>query len=782
MNSNGQSAVPKQDAIARPGILAKTTSADRGIVETPILTPHLDYRRVEDDKVLLVSEMFSASLDGQCSSDLLPLLDGTRSRHEIIAALAGRHSAIEVQTTLVLLASRGYVVSADFTMDREHAAFWCALGVSPRRAEECLQAGKVAIAGDDGAMARQLARMGVSVSAVEPSVHVVVCDDYLDENHIETNQRQLASGTPWMLLRPTGVKPLFGPIFRPSDGGPCWECLAHRLRHNQEVDQFIRRTSEDETAIGPVRTPAPLIDLAHSAAAVEIAKWLVLREEAALHDQAISIDNLNLEMTRHQVMRRPQCRSCGDEKLFRPDRPACPVTLQPSPKPVWNSGGVRAVTPEQTLRKYRHLIDPVSGVVAQLERLTDDTDSWLHVYWAGSNHLGMNVTNLDWLHHSLRSTSSGKGSNPRQSAASAFGEAIERCSGGYAGDEVRCRRRFADFAEASVMDAIRPNDVMLFSDRQYDNADDVNALHKFGFIPSRFDPDAEIDWSPVWSLTHHRHRYLPTALLYYGAPSASGAVFCRSDSNGCASGNTLEEAILQGFFELAERDAFATWWYNRLSRPAVDLESFDDDYLAGAYDYYHGYHRDMWVLDVTNDLGIPTFVAVSLRTDMDTENIIYGAGAHFDPHIALLRAVCELNQGLYAVRDVKVDGSGYKLHDKRVYGPWLMNAKLANHRYLVPDRNATPRRKADYAMPETGDVKEDVERCITLVEDKDMEFLVLDQTRPDIGMPVVRVMVPGMRHFWPRFAPGRLYDVPVKMGWLDAPNAEVDLNPSAVVI
>ena len=45
-----------------------------------------------------------------------------------------------------------------------------------------------------------------------------------------------------------------------------------------------------------------------------------------------------------------------------------------------------------------------------------------------------------------------------------------------------------------------------------------------------------------------------------------------------------------------------------------------------------------------------------------------------------------------------------------------------------------------------------------------MEFLVLDQTRPDIGMPVARVIVPGMRHFWARFAPGRLYDVPVGMG------------------
>ena len=62
-----------------------------------------------------------------------------------------------------------------------------------------------------------------------------------------------------------------------------------------------------------------------------------------------------------------------------------------------------------------------------------------------------------------------------------------------------------------------------------------------------------------------------------------------------------------------------------------------------------------------------------------------------------------------------------------------------------------------------------------------MELLVLDQTRPDIGMPVVRVIVPGMRHFWARFAPGRLYDVPVTMGRRSHPLEEADLNPSPVI-
>ena len=58
-----------------------------------------------------------------------------------------------------------------------------------------------------------------------------------------------------------------------------------------------------------------------------------------------------------------------------------------------------------------------------------------------------------------------------------------------------------------------------------------------------------------------------------------------------------------------------------------------------------------------------------------------------------------------------------------------------------------------------------------------MEMLVLDQTRADIGVSVAKVIVPGLRHFWARFAPGRLYDVPVQMGWLTRPLKEEELNP-----
>jgi len=58
-----------------------------------------------------------------------------------------------------------------------------------------------------------------------------------------------------------------------------------------------------------------------------------------------------------------------------------------------------------------------------------------------------------------------------------------------------------------------------------------------------------------------------------------------------------------------------------------------------------------------------------------------------------------------------------------------------------------------------------------------MEMIILDLTRSDVNFPTVRVTVPGLRHFWPRFGPGRLFDVPLKLGWIDKQLDERELNP-----
>ena len=766
------------DTKPRQGILHRTTPADRDLVTLPALAPHLQFHDIGERQTLLVSESFNTLLHGELYPDLLPLLDGEHPQDEIVAALVGTHAAADVLAAIVSLSAKGYVVSADHGMDRHRAAYWSSLGASPRWVERRLAETSVAVEGDDGRLTGHLEKSGTVVDARDPGLTVIVCDDYLDARLAEANRRQLDMGAPWTLVRPRGMEALFGPVFRADREGPCWECLASRLRGHREVHAFLRNVAGEGAAFKPFAAEPAVLESLYGLIAAEIVKWLVLDRAAPIDERAIAMDVGTFASSQHRIVRRPQCPACGDEALHRADRPPVPLRLEASPKAHRNSGGARSVAPDVTLAKYRHLVSPIGGVVTWLSRTTDETDPWLHVYWAGSN-LGMRSRSLSSLRRSLRSKSAGKGSTREQSEVSALCEAIERYSGAFHGDEIRIRRRLGAFAGEE--EAIHPNDVQLFSDNQLDNAKSINAEgHPYNIVPPRFDPDAEIGWTPVWSLTQERHRYLPTSMLYTVPAEERGPADPIADSNGCAAGNTLEEAILQGFYELAERDAFAIWWYNRLRLPAVDLSSFDDEYLAEAPDYYARRERDLWMLDVTSDMGIPVFVALSRRPDARTEDIIYGAGAHADPRIAALRAICELNQCLtWLPRPGKHDGR--PTIDDPLALRWWKTARLADCSWLAPAEGAPLRKASHYPETESADTREDVEYCRALVEAKGMEFLVLDQTRPDIGMPVARVIVPGMRHFWARFAPGRLYDVPVSMGFRQRPLAEADLNPAPVI-
>ncbi|MGK7874245.1 MAG: YcaO-like family protein [Xenococcaceae cyanobacterium] len=381
-----------------------------------------------------------------------------------------------------------------------------------------------------------------------------------------------------------------------------------------------------------------------------------------------------------------------------------------------------------------------------------------------------------FLQEGMRRRSGGKGKSAEQARMSALAESLERYCGVFDGTEPRIRSSFTDLGKA----AIHPNACMGYSERQYAERDLHNRRgHKAHWVPQRFRQDVEIEWTPLWSLTAKETRYLPTSFCYFGYRSPD-PLFARADSNGCAAGSVLEEAVLQGFLELVERDAVALWWYNRLRRPAVDLDSVDDPYVWGLMGHYRELRRELWVLDITSDFGIPTFAAISRRVDKFEEDIIYGFGTHLDPSIALVRALTELNQSLEAVPTATGPES------TRTYrgGPdallWWRSVTTANTDYLVPDGDARPRRLQDFKNLASDDLRQDILTCIEVAVTRGIEILVLDQTRPDVELPVVRVVSPGLRHFWARFGPGRLYDVPIREGWLSRSLDEGELNPFVI--
>jgi ribosomal protein S12 methylthiotransferase accessory factor len=748
------------------------------MLDKPIFKPAFHVEIADPEGVFLLSERNHFVLKGKLYCRLAPLIDGHHTTDDIVDKVAGKVTPAEVYYALRIMEKKGYVVEADGAVPSDRAAFWDTLGLNPPLAESRMKDATVSLARFGAApvepLTSALATSNVPVSE-DGDFAVVLTDDYLQDGLDEFNVAALASGRPWLLVKPLGTILWIGPVFRPGESA-CWECLAQRLRSNRKVESHLQ--NKKKTAMPFPVSHAALPATVHAAAhlvAIEAVKWIARPEQRAPEGELVTLDLLTLETEKHTLVRRPQCPRCGDP-AYRSDRDPVPVRLQSQKKRFTADGGHRVARPKQTVERYKHHISPITGAVTHLVRLSSDEDRFMHVY-AANHDQARKIDSLEILRRGLRTNSFGKGMTDAQARASGLCEALERYSGNFHGDEIRERASYQRLGAS----AVHPNECLLFSEEQYRRRGEWNArCSEHNRVPEPLDAETEIEWTPVWSLTAQEFKYLPTGYCYYSYPWSHRARYCGADSNGNAAGNTLEEAILQGFLELVERDSVCLWWDNRVRRPAVDLDSFGEPYIQELRKRYRELNRDVRALDLTSDLRIPVFAAVARRTDKAEEDIMLGFGAHFDPRIGILRALTELNQSIAS--EGALDGSDeYSSHENQEYRHWARSATLANQPYLVPD-GSTPRACPDYDPTWSEDLREDVLRCQQIVERQGMEMLVLDQTRPDIGLPVVKVIVPGLRHFWRRLGPGRLYDIPVKLGWLEEPLDEDRLNPISMFL
>ncbi|WNG36946.1 TOMM precursor leader peptide-binding protein [Archangium violaceum] len=721
------------------------------------LGPHLRFERIDENQVVLIGEREHYMLSGRHFAQLAPLLDGRRTGHELLAQTANQVSPVEVLYALYSMHRSGYLTEALSEVPPMQAALWQSLGLDPvhavRRLTECTVS--LRTTGMDPRPLRQaLVDAGLSVAdAGQGQVEVVLVEDYLEPGLEALRSGSLEPSKPWLPVKLVGAVPWVGPLFQSGADRPCWNCLAWRLRANRPVEEFLSRRS-GRTVLPPVASAPASIQAALGLITFELVRWLAQGGQSRLDTTLLTLELQRFRVEEHTVVRRPQCPSCGDPELLR-RRAEQPLVLHSRLKRFEEDGGYRILTPEETLARLERQISPITGVICGLGPVPDRDHPLRPVYSSVALSLPVDdppaPQDFNW-------TSAGKGRTAVQARASALCEALERYSAIFQGDEPRLRARYAELGEQ----AIHPRLLLDFSESQYARREEWNSRCSDSklIIPLPFDERAELDWTPVWSLTHERLRYVPTAYCYSRYPAPPRERFCQQSSNGNAAGNCLEEAILQGFLELVERDAVAVWWYNRLRRPGVDLQGWGDPYLEALVGHYRSLGWRLWALELTHDLGIPVFVA--LGAPEEGGRFCIGFGAHLDARLGLLRAFTELNQN-FAPRP-------------RSPSPWKAEG-VAEGSWLYPDASVPTRTREDLAVYSSEDLREDVRTCVERASRAGLETLVLDQTRPDLGLCAAKVIVPGLRHFWPRFGPGRLYDVPVRMGWRDTPLDESQLNP-----
>ncbi len=747
---------------------------------------HLRAEVLPGEGVVLLATHGVTAVLGPHIEHLAPLLDGTRTVADVLEAASpevppeAAVTALEQLAAAGLLSGRGPAQPEKEQEDRDKSrscAYWELAGLDGATALARLGETEVEVAvlgevaGTEAVAA--LADAGLSARLAPPEdlgrsgFAVVLCEDYLDPDLGAVDGRLRRRGRPWLLAKPHGAEPWVGPVLGRARG-PSWVCLRERLLGHRRAELAVWRALGEERPVGLPRCDLPAgRTIGLRLTALEAAKWTAgYRHEG--QGAVVTVDTLTLASRHHRAARRPQCRSCGDPALVAAAAGG-PVVLCSRPKSTGGGSNHRTRAADEVLADYTHLVSPVTGVVAELRR-DRRSPAGIECFVSGHN-LAVARRTVAGVRDGLRSVSGGKGVTATEARASALGEAIERHCAVRQGDEPAARGSLRELGDQ----AIHPNDCQLFADHQFDHRESWNRRASgFQRVPAPFDPDLVTEWTPLWSLTHQRQRWLPTSMLYFPRdPDDLDPRLPWPDSNGNAAGSSLEDAVVQGFLELVERDAVALWWYNRTRQPAVDLSSVAAPWLCELLERYTDLGRRVWLLDVTTDLGVPAVVALSAPEDGTGTGVAFGFGAHFDPVLAVRRAMTELGQLLPAMAAAQ--------HAPDAADPalltWWRDVRPPEHPYLLPSPAETPRTMADYDYAPRDDLLDDVQACAELAGEHGTELLVLEQTRPDIGLPVVKTVVPGLRHFWARLAPGRLFDVPVALGRLTRPTPVDQLNP-----
>lgn len=318
------------------------------------------------------------------------------------------------------------------------------------------------------------------------------------------------------------------------------------------------------------------------------------------------------------------------------------------------------------------------------------------------------------------------------------------------------------------------------------------------FRLARYTPDTVTNWVYGWSMGQDRALAVPEQMAYWGLPQRRTGVstpkFVLESSNGCGLGNSLEEAVLYGLLEVAERDAFLMAWYART--PLARVAPPDDDPLVShLVDRLDALGYELLLFDSSNDFAIPAVVSLVLCRDAESAapQAFFAAGAHPDPLEAIRGAVVEAVVNLeYATRQARTspDRSDRDRLRRMLDEPQRV-AVMDDHTWLFTLPEARPRLEfllADSRPPRPwhqvwpGSPRPVPDLGVLLTElaaqvvRAGMDVVVVDQTDPvvrdDLGLYAAKVLVPGalpmtFGHVYRRTRGlPRLLDVPWELGRL----------------
>lgn len=368
-------------------------------------------------------------------------------------------------------------------------------------------------------------------------------------------------------------------------------------------------------------------------------------------------------------------------------------------------------------------------------------------------------------------TFSGTGADERTAKLRAIGEAVERYCLSLA--------RYDDYPTGTASEVayqvLDPERMVAFSDTQL-------ASKPFDRADVR---DAEYHWTATTRLPDGETVFVPGQLVRL--PFNDELTVRQPISHGAAAGTDLPSALYRGLCELVERECFAITYLNELSVPQIDLEALPSERCRALATELTRMGWQLTALDLSLDQPFETCLVIGVSDDAETPLLSLGLDAADGLLHAIEGALREVFQ--FAVQQ-PAEPTEALLDSPETAVRTLEHRKAFWDRPEMLDAlefwlDSTATRKVTATDSSDGpDHKESIQRFQDFLRDRGLEAYVSDATTNDIrnrGFRVLAVSIPEFHplHLDEQFrylGTDRLYEVPIRTGYLECRRDESDLN------
>jgi ribosomal protein S12 methylthiotransferase accessory factor len=252
----------------------------------------------------------------------------------------------------------------------------------------------------------------------------------------------------------------------------------------------------------------------------------------------------------------------------------------------------------------------------------------------------------------------------------------------------------------------------------------------------------------------HRSQFPSFGVLFQESELATDGALPFASSVGSAVWTSLGGARERALLELAERDAVAQAWYNRLGITCLKPELLRDVLPASLSDYLNAQIRSWGVYRLSTDL--PVQVAMAVSHDGAGHRCAFGSSAGWDLAAACKGAIHELLQSENALELMEKAYPSNRT-DARVPSQ-LTYARTGS---ILED---LPIETAPDAVPADASSTYGYEQLMQFIEDRNFTIWEFEATRPDLAIPCVKLLSPDLCTWEPRFGKRRLYEGVVERG------------------